>query len=112
MTWLVRTALLALVGCFAGAADAQTQTYYGLRFPNTVAGFPLMGVQDFEKVVAGLGYAGMYTANGWVIYVFIYDDSRPFRMTSPPTLSSRGSCQTRKSHSGPLLKRPKSSLFR
>lgn len=45
MTWLVRTALLALVGYFAGAADAQTQTYYGLRFPNTVAGFPSMGVQ-------------------------------------------------------------------
>ncbi len=74
MTWLIRIAILTLVGHLAAPATAQAPTYYGLRFPDTVAGFPLSDVQDFEKVVPGLGYAGRYTANGWFINVFIYDD--------------------------------------
>ena len=75
MTRLLRTALVTLVVCFAAAAAAQAPSYFGLRFPDTVAGFPRGAVKDFETEHPGLGYGVKYNGNGWIIDVFIYDDA-------------------------------------
>ena len=74
MTRPIRMALCALVVCFAGAAAAQAPTYFGLRFPDTVADFPRGETTDFEKDHPGRGYRVRYNAEPWAISVFIYDD--------------------------------------
>jgi hypothetical protein len=74
MTRLVRAALVAVVACCAGAAAAQAPTYLGLRFPDTVAGFPRGESTDFERDHPGAGYRVRYNAEPWAISVFIYDD--------------------------------------
>ena len=70
----IRTAFLALLVAIAAPASAQEPSYFGLRFPDMVAGFPRGDINDFEKDHPGLGYGVRYNGNGWVINVFIYDD--------------------------------------
>lgn len=78
----LRLLLLVLVLALAAPAMAQTPAlappteapvFFGLRFPDAVAGFPRGTVVDFEKDRPGLGYDVKYGGNGWVIDVFIYD---------------------------------------
>lgn len=94
MSTLIRVLVLGLVAAFAGPAAAQAPlaqapsapapvppqsaprdapVLFGLRFPDSVAGFPRGNVVDFEKDRPGLGYAVKYGANGWAIDVYIYD---------------------------------------
>lgn len=73
MSWLTRTALLAFVICFVWPAAAQAPTYFGLRFPDTVADFPRGETIDLEKDHPGRGYRVRYNAEPWVITVSIYD---------------------------------------
>jgi hypothetical protein len=71
---LVRVALICLFTIFITSASADTPDFFGLRFPDTVAGFTRGKVTDFEKDHPGLGYGVKYSDKGWAIDIFIYDD--------------------------------------
>jgi len=75
MSLIVRIALLGLFAIFGGPVRAEAPVYYGLSFPDSVAGFPRGDVKDFEKDHPGLGYGVKYNKdNTWIVDVFIYDD--------------------------------------
>jgi hypothetical protein len=57
----------------AGAAQAAV-SYFGLTFPDKVAGAQRGEAEDFEKDNPGLGYGVRYDKPGWVIDVYLYDD--------------------------------------
>lgn len=82
MVLFVRLVCVALLLAFTAPATALTPepalsseapVFFGLRFPDAVAGFPRGNVVDFEKDRPGLGYDVKYSDNGWIIDVFIYD---------------------------------------
>ncbi len=78
----VCTAAVVLSAITAGRAAV---TYFGLTFPDRIAGATLGSVTDFEKNKPGLGYGLKYQLSGWAISIFIYDDAIK---TIPDDLSS------------------------
>jgi hypothetical protein len=63
-----------LAALIAGAASAQSQVvYFGLPFPENVAGFARGSTHDFEKTHPGLGYSVKYTRRPWFADIYIYD---------------------------------------
>ncbi len=74
VTLTVRIVLLGFFAMCTGTALAAAPVFFGLRFPDTVAGFRRGAITDFEKDHPGLGYGVRYSGNGWAIDVFIYDD--------------------------------------
>jgi hypothetical protein len=74
MPTLIRAALVLLIAALAAPASAQAPQYFGLTFPDKVAGFPRGAVVDFEKDHPGLGYGVHYDITGWIVTVFIYDN--------------------------------------
>ncbi len=71
--WLV-AAFAVAIALGATAASRAAVTYFGLTFPDRVAGATLGPVTDFEKDHPGLGYGVRYQQQGWAIDVYIYDD--------------------------------------
>lgn len=59
----------------AMTAGRAAVTYFGLTFPDRIAGATVGPVTDFEKDKPGLGYALKYQLPGWAITIFIYDDA-------------------------------------
>jgi len=75
MPLIVRIVLLGLLAIFSAPVRAEAPVYFGLSFPDSVAGFPRGDVRDFEKDHPGLGYGVKYNKdNTWLVDVFIYDD--------------------------------------
>ncbi len=74
VTLAVRIVLLGFCAMCTGTALAAAPVFFGLGFPDTVAGFRRGAIIDFEKDHPGLGYGVRYSGNGWAIDVFIYDD--------------------------------------
>ncbi len=68
-------ALAAAVVLGATAASRAAVTYFGLTFPDRIAGATLGPVTDFEKDHPGLGYGVRYRQQGWAIDIYIYDDA-------------------------------------
>jgi invasion protein IalB len=67
-------ACLIFIGSLTiGAAFGETLEFYGVRFPETVAGFTRAQTIDYESNSPGLGYAVKYSSRGWSIDVIIYD---------------------------------------
>lgn len=94
MSMLLRLSLLLLFVAPTGLAAAPTSptarspaptpvlsqrapddapVFFGLRFPDVIAGFPRGRVADYETDDPGLGYGVKYSARGWAIDVYIYD---------------------------------------
>lgn len=67
--------VVCLVALIFGATDAAVN-YFGLTFPDTIAGTHIGRVTDFEKTHPGFGYGVRYDKPGWIIDVYIYDDGR------------------------------------
>lgn len=64
-------------GLIAGAARADGAiTRLGLTFPDTVGGFTLDGIEDFEARQPGGGYAGTYVKDQVWADVYVYTDGR------------------------------------
>ncbi len=71
--WL-GTAVLAVSLTLAVGAARAAVNYFGLTFPDTIAGARIGPTTDFEKTDPGLGYGVRYDKPGWVIDIYIYDD--------------------------------------
>jgi hypothetical protein len=73
------TALVALLAMALTASTGRAQqpvTYYGLAFPESIAGAARGPAHDYESTHPGLGYSVNYTRPGWTIDVYIYDLGR------------------------------------
>jgi hypothetical protein len=78
---MTRRGFAALLGAFflLGAianAGAAALTFFGLTFPEQVAGAKIGSARDFETSDPGLGYGVKYEKPGWALDVFIYDLGR------------------------------------
>ncbi|HEY1541593.1 MAG TPA: hypothetical protein VGG01_04220 [Xanthobacteraceae bacterium] len=75
MLYASRLSIVAvtLVALTFGATHAAVN-YFGLTFPDTIAGTRIGPVTDFEETNPGLGYSVRYDKPGWIINVYIYDD--------------------------------------
>jgi len=71
--WRAAALVVSLIALMVGAAHAAV-TYFGLTFPDAVAGARLGKVTDFEKTDPGLGYGVRYEKPGWIIDIYLYDD--------------------------------------
>jgi len=68
-----------LAACLAAAATGAAKsevTFFGLTFPDRIAGAEIEASTDNEKTTAGLGYRVTYRWPGWSIDVYIYDLGR------------------------------------
>ena len=70
-------AMLAAIAVLAAVAAAQAAvSYFGLTFPDRIAGAELGPSTDFESSHPGLGYGVRYRQAGWTIDLSIYDQGR------------------------------------
>jgi hypothetical protein len=68
-----------LAACVAAAATVAAKsevTFFGLTFPDRVAGAEIGPATDDEKTTPGLGYRVRYWRPGWTIDISIYDLGR------------------------------------
>jgi hypothetical protein len=73
----VAAVLAAASGLGATGPTTAAVTYFGLTFPDRIAGAELGLVTDFEKTSPGLGYGVKYRQSDWAIDIYIYDDALP-----------------------------------
>ena len=70
----LRAAVLAACVAVAATGAARSDvTFFGLTFPDRVAGAEIEASTDNEKTTPGLGYRVTYREPEWTIDVYIYD---------------------------------------
>jgi hypothetical protein len=74
------SALAALVlwaAGFLGLPQAHAAaSYFGVTFPDRLAGAELVDTQNLEKTAPGQGYGVQYRLNDWTIDIYVYDFGR------------------------------------
>jgi hypothetical protein len=74
--WLRAAVLVAFLAAAATGAAKSEVTFFGLTFPDRVAGAEIEASTDNEKTTPGLGYRVTYRQPDWTIDVYIYDLGR------------------------------------